>query len=204
MNGPGDNRLAVLAAEVQAADGRFRRSAEQAAAAAIEAGQKLIEAKSLVAHGGWLPWLRDRVAMSERTATRYMRLARSGMDIRHVADLGIRAASEAIGRAPAPYEQHPIGTCYPPMTKAEFSDLCASIAHMGLLMPITLFEGRVLDGWQRELACRKTGVPPRYTNFVGDWDGALAFTISYNIRRQHLNQVAAGSGCRGLVIAAAG
>ena len=74
------------------------------------------------------------------------------------------------------------------MTKAEFSDLCASIAHMGLLMPITLFEGRVLDGWQRELACRKTGVPPRYTNFVGDWDGALAFTISYNIRRQHLNE----------------
>ena len=92
MTAPGNNRLAVLAAEIKEADGRCRRSAEAAAAAAIEAGHRLIEAKALLRHGEWLPWLREHVAVSDRTAQNYMRLAGSGLEIRTVADLGIRAA----------------------------------------------------------------------------------------------------------------
>ena len=96
------NRLAILAAEIRDADGRFRRSSEETAAAALDAGRALIEAKALLPHGGWLPWLRERVAMSERTAQLYMRLSRSGLEIRNVADLGIKAASEAIARKTEP------------------------------------------------------------------------------------------------------
>jgi hypothetical protein len=96
MTAPGDNRLAALSAYIRAADGRFRRSAREAATAAIEAGNSLIEAKTLVSHGEWMPWLRINAAMSVRTATRYMRLARSGLDIGHVADLGVRGAEASL------------------------------------------------------------------------------------------------------------
>lgn len=64
------NRLAILAAEIREADRRFRRSAEETAAAALDAGKALIEAKALLRHGGWLFWLAQHCAMSARTATR--------------------------------------------------------------------------------------------------------------------------------------
>lgn len=98
----GSNRLAVLAAEIQDADGRVRRSAEEAAAAALDAGHRLIEAKALLPHGKWLPWLKDHAGISDRTARRYMQIAKSGMEIGHVADLGIRGAAQAAAKRRVP------------------------------------------------------------------------------------------------------
>jgi protein gp37 len=43
--------------------------------AAIRAGTKLCEAKALLPHGEWLPWLRKHVEMTERVAQYYMQLA---------------------------------------------------------------------------------------------------------------------------------
>ena len=82
------DRLAQLAGEI-------RRSIETSTAAAIEAGCKFIEAKALLLHGEWLPWLRDHVGMSERTAQDYMALARDPNPQR-VADLSIRGALEQV------------------------------------------------------------------------------------------------------------
>ena len=42
----------------------------------LRAGLLLIEAKSLVAHGEWLPWLQANCKTGERQARTYMRLAR--------------------------------------------------------------------------------------------------------------------------------
>ena len=39
-------------------------------------GQRLNEAKELLPHGEWLPWLEERVQFSERTAQKFMALAR--------------------------------------------------------------------------------------------------------------------------------
>lgn len=39
-------------------------------------GQRLNEAKELLPHGEWLPWLEGRVQFSERTAQKFMQLAR--------------------------------------------------------------------------------------------------------------------------------
>ena len=64
----GDNRLAALAADIKALEARIRRTAEEIATDAIDAGHKLIEAKAALKHGAWLPWLRQHCAMSERTA----------------------------------------------------------------------------------------------------------------------------------------
>ena len=52
----------------------------------------LIEAKAILAHGDWLRWLRGNIDISERTASDYMRLARSPENRQHAADLSIRAA----------------------------------------------------------------------------------------------------------------
>lgn len=42
----------------------------------MELGQRLCEAKELLPHGEWLPWLEGRVQFSERTAQKFMQLAR--------------------------------------------------------------------------------------------------------------------------------
>ena len=41
----------------------------------VEIGRRLIDAKKLVGHGGWLTWLEREFRWSEDTAERYMRLA---------------------------------------------------------------------------------------------------------------------------------
>jgi hypothetical protein len=56
----------------------------------------LIEAKTLVDHGQWLPWLRENCALAERTAQLYMKIAKSGLESAMVADLGLQGAAEAI------------------------------------------------------------------------------------------------------------
>jgi Protein of unknown function (DUF3102) len=66
---------------------------------AIQAGSKLIEAKALLPHGEWLPWLRDHVGISDRRASDYMRLARSGLQIGSAADLSIRAALASVAES---------------------------------------------------------------------------------------------------------
>jgi hypothetical protein len=64
----------------------------------------LIEAKTLVKHGQWASWLHANVNMSERTARRYIQLARSGLKSVTVAEMGIRVALEhiAAGTGPLP------------------------------------------------------------------------------------------------------
>jgi hypothetical protein len=48
---------------------------------AIAAGELLIEAKEQLAHGRWLPWLRDQCTISERTAQLYMRVVKNRAEI---------------------------------------------------------------------------------------------------------------------------
>jgi hypothetical protein len=90
------NRLPALAAEIRRAHADVQEAAKTAAQRAIDAGHALIEAKDLLPHGGWLPWLREHCALAERTAQLYMKIARSGLESAIVADLGLQAAARAI------------------------------------------------------------------------------------------------------------
>ena len=63
--------------------------------AAIRAGTKLREAKALLKHGEWLPWLHERVEMTERVAQYHMQLAASP-NPKRVSDLPIRAALKVV------------------------------------------------------------------------------------------------------------
>jgi hypothetical protein len=99
MSQAGHNRLEALAADIRQAHHESRTAAEQAAERAIAAGHALIEAKALVQHGEWASWLEWNVGFSERTARRYMQLARSGLKTATVAEMGIRAAAESLAKA---------------------------------------------------------------------------------------------------------
>jgi Protein of unknown function (DUF3102) len=71
-------------------------AAKTAAERAIEAGRALIEAKALVKHGEWLPWLREHCQLPERTAQLYMKIAASGLESATVADIGLNAAAQTL------------------------------------------------------------------------------------------------------------
>lgn len=49
---------------------------QDAGNAIIGIGKRLIEAKAMIPHGEWLPWLAEEVGYSERVAQSFMRLAR--------------------------------------------------------------------------------------------------------------------------------
>ena len=92
----GANRLPILAAEIRRAHADVQDAARTAAQRAIDAGHALIEAKELVPHGQWLPWLREHCALAERTGQLYMKIARSGLESATVADLGLQGAAELL------------------------------------------------------------------------------------------------------------
>lgn len=67
----------------------YKRNAGQAI---IEIGKRLNEAKAQLSHGEWLPWLREKVDISERSAQDFMRLAREYSKSAEIADLGASKA----------------------------------------------------------------------------------------------------------------
>jgi hypothetical protein len=74
MSAPAIDRLPTLQAETRAAHDAAVSAAHLAIDMARAAGLRLIEAKGLLGHGQWLPWLTD-IGITPRTAQRYMRLA---------------------------------------------------------------------------------------------------------------------------------
>lgn len=70
--------------------------------AILTIGRCLIEAKDMLPHGEWLPWLNERVELSERAAQRFMRLAREWSNPTTLSDLG---ASKALALLALPVEE---------------------------------------------------------------------------------------------------
>lgn len=74
----------------------------QAGQSIIEIGKRLNEAKAQLSHGEWLPWLREKVDISERSARDFMRLAREYSKSAEIADLG---ASKALALLALPVSE---------------------------------------------------------------------------------------------------
>jgi hypothetical protein len=98
------NRLPVIAATINdhaaAADAATRRGLEHA----VAVGLLLLEAKGLVDHGGWIPWLEANCRVGARQAQTFMRLARNRHRLEAIknesaaAYLTIAAAEALVGR----------------------------------------------------------------------------------------------------------
>jgi ParB-like chromosome segregation protein Spo0J len=85
------------------------------------------------------------------------------------------------------YAFHELATVFPLLEGGEYTALIDDIRTHGLLEPITLFEGKILDGRNRYRACLAAGVEPRFREILfGDYAEAAACVISANIHRRHL------------------
>jgi len=84
------------------------------------------------------------------------------------------------------YPPHPAANIFPLNTDGpEFKAFAESIKARGLDHPIVLYEGKILDGRRRYLACQKAGVEPKFV----DWDGKgspVDYVFSANALRRHL------------------
>lgn len=117
----GDNRLAVLAGEINRQHEAAFGAATLALKYAAECGQYLLEAKTLVAHGQWLPWLKENTTVSARQSQKYMRLAENWEAIQAKCEpgshLSINAALSVLaepGSATAPNGPYILDVLVPP------------------------------------------------------------------------------------------
>lgn len=69
------NGGAVINPDLDAHAQRIRDLVNVARGCIIEIGRELIEAKTMIGHGGWLPWLDREFGWSDETARKYMRVA---------------------------------------------------------------------------------------------------------------------------------
>lgn len=81
---------------------------------------------------------------------------------------------------------HRFADIFPLLAGPEYDELVSDIRVSGLIEPIVTYEDKILDGRNRYRACRDACVEPRFISFDGD--DALAFVISLNLRRRHLNE----------------
>jgi ParB-like chromosome segregation protein Spo0J len=95
-----------------------------------------------------------------------------------------------INNPPARLAPHPICLLIPSADDDELQDLTDDIRAHGLIAPIVLFEGMILDGRNRAAACERAGVAPRYVSFEGGREDALILVVSHNLKRRHLTKQA--------------
>jgi ParB-like chromosome segregation protein Spo0J len=81
---------------------------------------------------------------------------------------------------------HPAAEVFPVMSPGELRELVDDIKKNDLQRPLTLdSEGRLLDGRNRLHACKELNIEPKFEIYSGD---PIAFVISANLRRRHLNE----------------
>ena len=91
-------------------------------------------------------------------------------------------------------EFHEFANVFPLMPESELQLLADDIRDRGLNDTIKTFEGKILDGRNRQTACTLAGVQPRYEEFTGSRVDALRYVWSENYHRRHLTS-SQGAGC---------
>jgi N6-adenosine-specific RNA methylase IME4 len=81
---------------------------------------------------------------------------------------------------------HPYADILPLLEGEAFDALVVDIGTNGLLEPITIHEGMILDGMNRYRACAAAGIEPQFLEFEGD--DPLGFVLSLNLHRRHLSE----------------
>ena len=84
------------------------------------------------------------------------------------------------------YDIHELCSLFPIMPQDQFDALVDDIKAHGQRDPVTLYEGKILDGRHRYKACINLGLEPLVTHFEGE--DALGFVISHNLTRRHLDE----------------
>src|SRR5882672_756724 len=100
----------------------------------------------------------------------------------------MRDRSGVLGHLQDLPEPHPFSEYFPLLEGEALSELVADIQENGLLEPIVIFEGGVLDGRNRLRACVEAQVQPRFIAYEGPPGlAALHYVVSRNVKRRQLN-----------------
>ena len=83
------------------------------------------------------------------------------------------------------YTQHALSAAYPAMLDAYIGILAIDIEAHGQHDLIVLYDGQILDGWHRYLACLQVNITPEFTP-LSDNNDPVAFVRSKNGYRRHL------------------
>jgi len=206
MNNITTSRLAEIANTVNAEhnelEAMLKAALKNSMARAVNIGGLLTEAKELAGHGNWGAWLKNNCQFSERTAQNYMRVFASYPELSKsatVADLTYKQALNLLTEPKAKeLEIHEICAMYP-MTEEDIEFVADGMRQVGYekLFPITLYEGKILDGKLRYEAAKRAGVTPIFTTFEGDYESALKFTVRKNtLRKSYTEDMRAGVAVR--------
>jgi hypothetical protein len=83
-------------------------------------------------------------------------------------------------------KHHPIADVWPMMDEAKLVELSDDIRKNGQLVPVWIYEGKILDGRNRWAACKIAGIEPKTKEYTGD--EPTAFAVAMNDRRRHMNK----------------
>jgi ParB-like chromosome segregation protein Spo0J len=99
----------------------------------------------------------------------------------------VRPLSQAVDYSNFQHHQH--ASIFPEMNSAEFDLLAEDIKLNGVRVPITLYEGKILDGRHRYKAASKFSIPLKEENFtrLPSTVDPLAFVVGANLHRRHLS-----------------
>jgi len=81
---------------------------------------------------------------------------------------------------------HEVTAIFPPMKVQAYADLVAERQTSGLEEPLWRYQGKMIDGRHRYLACKQLGREPTYH----EWDGLgslVLFVVKLNIATRHLS-----------------
>jgi predicted DNA-binding protein YlxM (UPF0122 family) len=79
--------------------------------------------------------------------------------------------------------RHPSNAALPPLTAEEFHDLEQDILTHGILQPVTIKDGQIIDGYHRYLIASQHNLPIPTTESDKD---PQALVLSHNLYRRHL------------------
>lgn len=92
------------------------------------------------------------------------------------------------------YDVHPFRAAFPDPRDWFVNDLTDEVKRDGLLRPIILFEGKILDGRKRYLACQKADIPMRFEYYQGADPAGYVAKENQLSSRLSLSQLALGVG----------
>lgn len=81
---------------------------------------------------------------------------------------------------------HALAELFPLIQGREFDELVADIKAHGVREPVWVYDGQILDGRNRWLACAQIGVDAPTREYEGD--DPLGFVVSLNLHRRHLDE----------------
>jgi hypothetical protein len=82
-------------------------------------------------------------------------------------------------------QAHPLADAFPLMDGDAYQELKERIGRNGLIHPITIYEGKILDGRNRKRACQELGIACAEKEYRGD--DPAGFVWDENVARRQMN-----------------